>query len=111
MKKTIICGANAYEQKYYLNPLFEKVPDSIKKELNIICVLFTNEVGGIITIGFDEEGELMITTEAAPEDYLYDDVAAGLLVSKIRSTRQEMFESLNLYYRIVVLKEDISLED
>ncbi len=111
MKKTIICGANAYEQKYYLNPLFEKVPDSIKKELNIICVLFTNEVGGIITIGFDEEGELMITTEAAPEDYLYDDVAAGLLVSKIRSTRQEMFESLNLYYRIVILKEDISLED
>lgn len=111
MKKTIICGANAYEQKYYLNPLFEKVPDSIKKELNIICVLFTNEVGGIITIGFDEEGELMITTEAAPEDYLYDDVAAGLLVSKIRSTRQEMFESLNLFYRIVVLKEDISLED
>ena len=111
MKKTIICGANAYEQKYYLNPLFEKVPDSIKKELNIICVLFTNEVGGIITIGFDEEGELMITTEAAPEDYLYDDVAAGLLGSKIRSTRQEMFESLNLYYRIVILKEDISLED
>ena len=111
MKKTIICGANAYEQKYYLNPLFEKVPDSIKKELNIICVLFTNEVGGIITIGFDEEGELKITTEAAPEDYLYDEVAAGLLVSKIRSTRQEMFESLNLYYRIVVLKEDISLED
>ena len=111
MKKTIICGANAYEQKYYLNPLFEKVPDSIKKELNIICVLFTNEVGGIITIGFDEEGELMITTEAAPEDYLYDDVAAGLLVSKIRNTRQEMFESLNLYYRIVILKEDISLED
>lgn len=111
MKKTIICGANAYEQKYYLNPLFEKVPDSIKKELNIICVLFTNEVGGIITIGFDEEGELMITTEAAPEDYLYDEVAAGLLVSKIRSTRQEMFESLNLFYRIVVLKEDISLED
>ena len=111
MKKTIICGANAYEQKYYLNPLFEKVPDSIKKELNIICVLFTNEVGGIITIGFDEEGELMITTEAAPEDYLYDEVAAGLLVSKIRSTRQEMFESLNLYYRIVILKEDISLED
>jgi hypothetical protein len=111
MKKTIICGANAYEQKYYLNPLFEKVPDSIKKELNIICVLFTNEVGGIITIGFDEEGELMIATEAAPEDYLYDDVAAGLLVSKIRSTRQEMFESLNLYYRVVVLKEDISLED
>ncbi len=111
MKKTIICGANAYEQKYYLNPIFEKIPDSIKKELNIICVLFTNEVGGIITIGFDEEGELVITTEAAPEDYLYDEVAAGLLVSKIRNTRQEMFESLNLFYRIVVLKEDVSLED
>ena len=108
MEKTVICGANAYEGKYYLNPVFNKIPDSIKKELNIICVLFTEEVGGIITIGFDEEGELEITTRADDADYLYDDVAAGLLVSKIRATRQELFEALNLFYRVIVLGEDIS---
>ncbi len=111
MDKTVICGANAYEGKYYLNPEFAGIPESIKKELNIICVLFTEEVGGIITLGFDEEGELEITTQAFDEDYLYDDIAAGLLVNKIRATKQELFESLNLFYRVIVLKEDIALEE
>ena len=41
MEKVVLCGANAYEGKYYLNPAFDKIPESIKKELNIICVLFT----------------------------------------------------------------------
>ena len=99
-----MCGANAYEEKYYLNPAFDKMPDSVKDELKIICVLFTEEVGGIFTIGFDEDGELKFTTEAAEEDYLYDDIAAGLLVSKVRATRQELLESVNLYYRAFVLK-------
>ncbi|MBQ3891396.1 MAG: hypothetical protein II740_08650 [Lachnospiraceae bacterium] len=111
MEKTVICAANAYEEKYYLNPVFSKIPESIKKELNIICVLFTEEVGGIITIGFDEEGELEITTQASDEDYMYDEIAAGLLVNKIRATRQELFESLNLFYRVIVLGEDISLDE
>ena len=107
MNKTVICGANAYEGKYYLNPVFNKIPESIQNELHIICVLFTEEVGGIITIGFDEDGELEITTQAADDDYMYDDIASGLLVSKIRATRQELFESLNLFYRVIVLGEEL----
>jgi hypothetical protein len=108
MEKVVLCGANGYEGKYYLNPVFNKIPESIKKELNIICVLFTEEVGGIITIGFDEEGELEITTQASDDDYMYDEIASGLLVSKIRATRQDLFESLNLFYRVIVLGEDIA---
>ena len=108
MSEVVVCGANAYEEKYYFNPEFNKIPDSIKDELHIICVLFTEEVGGIFTIGFDEDGELKFTTQAADEDYLYDEIAAGLLVSKIRASRQELLESLSLFYRAVVLKEDLS---
>jgi len=111
MEKVVLCGANAYEGKYYLNPAFDKIPESIKKELNIICVLFTEEVGGIITIGFDEDGELEITTQASDDDFMYDEIASGLLVSKIRATRQELFESLTLFYRVIVLGEDITLEE
>lgn len=107
-EEVVICGANAYEEKYYFNPDFAKMPDSIKDELHIICVLFTEEVGGIFTIGFDADGELKLMTQASDEDYLYDEIAAGLLVSKIRSSRQELFESLQLFYRVFVLKEDVS---
>ena len=54
-EKIVLCGANAYEQKYYFNPRFSKIPQSVQDELHIICVLFTREVGGIFTIVFEEE--------------------------------------------------------
>lgn len=105
-EKVVLCGANAYEEKYYFNKDFDKIPESIQEELHIICVLFTEEVGGIFTIGWDESGELEFETQAAPEDYLYDDISAGLLVRKIRDTKQELLQSLSLYYRIMILHED-----
>ena len=72
MQEIVLCGANAYEQKYYFNKeQFGKLPDEVQKELHIICVLFTEEVGGILTIGFDEEGELFLRTMADEYDFYY----------------------------------------
>lgn len=104
--RIVLCGANAYEQKYYFNPLFKQIPDSIKKELNIISVLFTQEAGGIFTIVFEEDGSISIETNADEEDITYDEITAGLLVSKVRRERQDLFEALGLYYRISVLHEN-----
>ena len=57
--KIVLCGANAYEKKYYFNEeQFKMIPDSIKQELHVICVLFTEEVGGVFTIAFEEDGKL-----------------------------------------------------
>lgn len=104
----VICGANAYDQKYYFNEKFNKIPESIKEELHIICVLFTEEIGGIFTIEFEEDGSVNMRTEAADEDYLYDEIGSGLLIGEIRRKRQELFESLSLFYRAVFLHEDVS---
>lgn len=105
--KVVLCGANAYEKKYYFNKEFAKIPESIQEELHIICVLFTEEVGGIFTMGFSADGELEFETTAAEEDYLYDDISAGLLVNKIRNTKQELLQSLSLYYRVLFLHESV----
>lgn len=109
----MLCGANAYEKKYYFNQQFAGIPDSVKDELHIICVLFTEEVGGIFTIVFEEDGTLSLETDAEESDIYYDEISSGLLVGEIRRKRQELFESLSLYYRVFVLKEDVSelLED
>lgn len=104
----VLCGANAYEQKYYFNDKFKGLPQSIQDELHIICVLFTEEVGGIFTIVFEENGGISLETDAAEEDILYDEISSGLLVGEIRRRRQELFESLSLYYRVFILKEDVS---
>lgn len=106
-KRVVLCGANAYEKKYYFNEIFQGIPESIKEELHIICVLFTEEVGGVFTIVFEEDGSVSFDTEAYEEDILYDEVSSGLLVREIRMQRQELLESLSLYYRVFVLHESL----
>ncbi len=112
-ERIVLCGANAYEQKYYFNEKFNGIPDSIKDELHIICVLFTEEVGGIFTIVYEPDGSISLETQAEEDDIYYDEISSGLLVSEIRRKRFELLESLSLYYRVFILKEDISdmLED
>lgn len=55
-ENVVLCGASAYEQKYYFNKDFDSLPDHVKKELQIMCVLFTEEIGGIFTLEFDDHG-------------------------------------------------------
>ena len=43
----VLCGANSYDEKYYLNPRFSNLPKQIQDELKVMCVLYTNDVGGI----------------------------------------------------------------
>ena len=107
-ERIVLCGANAYEQKYYFNEQFKAIPQSIKDELHIICVLFTEEVGGVFTLVFDADGNLNMETDAEEDDIYYDEIGSGLLVNKIKQTRQELFESLSMYYRVVILGEDVS---
>ena len=49
--KVVLCGANAYEKKYYLNEDFKALPQQIQDELKIMCVLFTEDIGGVLTKG------------------------------------------------------------
>ena len=57
-EEMVLCAASSYEQKYYLNPEFESLPEAVKQELQIMCVLFTEEIGGIFTLEFDDHGNL-----------------------------------------------------
>ncbi len=103
--RIVLCGASAYEQKYYFNEKFAGIPESIKEELRIICVLFTQEVGGVFTIVFEEDGSVSLETDAEEEDLLYDEIGSGLLVGEVRRNRQELLESLQLYYKVFILHE------
>ena len=37
--RIVLCGASAYEQKYYFNPDFDALPQQVKEELQILCVM------------------------------------------------------------------------
>ena len=99
----VLCGASAYEQKYYFNKDFNSLPDHVKKELQIMCVLYTEEIGGIFTLEFDDQGDLQFKTEAAEADGFY----GALKIKQLRQEKQELLESLEMYYRVFFLGEDV----
>ena len=95
----VLCSASKYAQKYYLNEDFEGLPQAVKDELQIMCVLFTEDVGGVIILMFDEEGSLQIKTEAYEEDILYDEIGSVLRVKQLQETKKELFEQLEQYFQ------------
>lgn len=101
----VLCGASAYEKKFYLNEDFSKLPEDIKNELKIMCVLFTEEAGGILTLEFDEEGTLLFKTEADEGDILYDDIASGMLIKKLQYEKRDLLESLEMFYKVFFIGE------
>jgi hypothetical protein len=94
----VLCTASRYVQKFYINPDFDSLPGQVKDELKAMCVLFTEEVGGIIILYFDENGSLNIKTEAEENDLLYDEIGSGLMVRRMINTKRELFEQLEQYY-------------
>ncbi len=106
--RIVLCGANAYEQKYFFNKKdFGKIPQAIQEELHILCVMFTEDVGGIFTISFDEDGSVMLDTQAAEDDYLYDEINAGMMVRQVMKYREGLFEDLRMFYRVFILHESL----
>lgn len=61
-QEVVLCAASAYEKKFYINPMFDGIPQSVKDELKIMCVLFTEDVGGILELVYNEDGELEFRT-------------------------------------------------
>lgn len=94
----IVCSASAYDQKFFFNEDFNGLPELIKKELKIMCVLFTEDVGGIIVVAFDDDGVLELTTKAYEEDILYDDIGSVLKIKQLREVKKELFEQLEQYF-------------
>ena len=100
---TVLCGANSYVEKYYLNEQFSGLPESIKQELQIMCVMYTEDIGGIILLEFMPDGRLQFKVEAEENDYLFDEIGSALKIKQYQAEKRELLESLELYYKVKVL--------
>ena len=105
--QVVLCGASAYEQKYYLNEDFKSLPSQVQDELKIMCVLFTEDVGGVLTLEFTPEGELQFKVASADTDYLFDEIGSELKIRQIRKEKAEFLQSLELFYKVFFLGEDV----
>ena len=102
----VLCGASAYEQKFYFNQDFNALPDHVKKELQIMCVLFTEDIGGIFQVVFDEDGNLEFRTSSDENDLLYDEIGCGLKIRELQRTKEELLRALEMYYKVLYIGVD-----
>ena len=105
----VLCGANSYEEKFYMNPDFDNLPQHIKDELKIMCVLYVHDVGGILTLVFEENGELEFEVTSAEGDPMFDEIGSRLKIKEIQTDekKQELLTQLQLYYKVFFLGEEI----
>lgn len=98
-----LCASNAYNKKFYLNDKFNGLPEAIKEELQIMCVLYTEDVGGVLELVFDEDGNLEFRTSYEEGDYFYDEIGSVLKIKQYQNIKRELLEALETYYAIVFL--------
>ena len=108
MREIVLCGASAYSKKFYIDQNFKNLPDSIKDELKIMCVLFTEDVVGVLELVLDEEGKLEFRASCDEGDLLYDDIGCGLKIRELQRTKEDLLSALELYYKVMTgqLDED-----
>ena len=105
----VLCASNAYEKRYYLNPEFDSLPESVKQELQIMCVLHTEDVGGILMVVYDENGNLELKVDHEENDFFFDEIGSVLKIKELQKTKRELFESLEMFYRVFYLGEDMTV--
>ena len=109
-EEMVLCAASSYEQKYYLNPEFESLPEAVKQELQIMCVLYTAEVGGVLLLVFDENGNLELKVEHNEGDFSFDEIGSVLKIKELQDTKEELFKSLEMFYKVFYLGEEMEEE-
>ena len=104
MSEVTLCGASYYEQKYYFNPDFSKLPTVIQEELQIMVVSFVEKVGGVLTMVFDEEGNLQFQVRSLDGDGRFDEIGSALEIKKMQGEKREFLESLEQFYQVFILQ-------
>lgn len=109
-EEMVLCAASSYEQKYYLNPEFESLPEAVKQELQIMCVLYTADVGGVLLLVFDENGNLELKVEHNEGDFSFDEIGSVLKIKELQNTKKELFKSLEMFYKVFYFGEEMEEE-
>lgn len=99
MEKQIVLSVSPYNHKYYFESNFNDIPAEIKEELTEAIAAIAEKVNAIITVGFNEEGQIFID-QTADMDVFVDDIGAALEIKRLQQEKAELLKSLQLWYMI-----------
>lgn len=99
MERTIVISASPYNHKYYFEPKYNDIPSEIQEELIESIAAIAEKVNAIISLGFDEVGQIFIE-QTSDESVFADDIGAELEIKKFQKEKGELLKSLQLWYMI-----------
>ena len=109
-EEMVLCAPSSYQKKFFLKPEFESLPDAVKQELQIMCVVYTADVGGVLLLVFDENGNLELKVEHNEGDFSFDEIGSVLKIKELQDTKEELFKSLEMFYKVFYLGEEMEEE-
>ena len=74
-------------------------------------MLYVHDVGGILTLVFEENGELCFEVTSDDFDPMFDDIGSQLKIKQLQRDKQDLLQALQLYYKVFFLGEEINSEE
>ncbi|SFG84346.1 DUF6145 family protein [Oribacterium sp. WCC10] len=98
---TVLCAANSYNQKFFMNPEYNNLPEDVLKELKIISVEYTEEVGGIFLMEFNRDSRLVLKSMHEDGDVMFDEDNSRKKIDSIAEKYEALFTKLETYYKAI----------
>lgn len=94
----ILCGAGGLAQKFYMNPRFDRLPESVQQELKGALSAAAEQAGGTLLLEYAPDGDLSLHWVRDEGDAYFDEIEAGLAVSRLQKDKAELFLRLKAFY-------------
>jgi hypothetical protein len=105
MERQVLAAASFYSKSYFFNDKvleFVNLPQNVQKELQTMLVAACEYTGGVMVLGFTPDGEVFLEASGADDDFDYDEIAAKYHVNDLVKQEDELLQSLNLWYNLVI---------
>lgn len=99
MEKNILISVSPYIQKYYFNEKYKELPGDIKDELMNKLAIIAENTQCIISLGFDEWGEIFLE-ERHEDPVFYDDIGAALEIKEFQAQELELLKALKMWHML-----------
>ena len=68
-----------------------------------MVVTYTEKVGGVLTMVFDEDGNLQFQVQSLDGDGRFDEIGSALEIKKLQVEKRDFLESLEQFFKVFIL--------
>ncbi len=104
-EKMIISAASAYNEKYFISPKFTNLPKEVLDQIQILVVTLAQKTGGIVQMGYTNQGDLFFEATSEDGDYDYDEINAQLEIKRVEENNKQLLNGLIAYYKLFISED------